>query len=503
MKHANLLVMVAVIIVLALSITGLSAVPQVINYQGWLTDAMGDPIPDGNYQITFTIWNDESASAPTNELWTSGPQTVSVEGGLLTYQLGSVPPYLPHDIFTDTLCWLGIKVGADPEISPRTKLTSVPYAYHALRADSSGYAFSIADNSVTSGKIVDGTIINDDVSPSADIAVDKISGTAVNLSSVQTIIGDKTFEGETHFCDSSMIVDDNGVALGSFLSPTGYMLLYALRWYDTTDTRYGVRADIYNYDAGELYGVWGQAYHMSTSTPGNAYGVYAQATSDGNVRYGVLSTAEAVTENLTTGSSYGVLARGRDGDVAYGLYAIAQRAVTNWAGYFDGDVRVIGTLDDSKSTTRIDHPLDPENKILYHSKVSSPEMLNIYNGNAIFDGNGEAIVELPEYFEALNTDFRYQLTCIGEFSQVYIAEEITNNQFIIAGGRPGMKVSWEVTGIRKDPYAVHNPILTEVEKDSDEKGLYINPDAYGLDKTYSIEYHKHRAPETSMPERSE
>ncbi len=57
------------------------------------------------------------------------------------------------------------------------------------------------------------------------------------------------------------------------------------------------------------------------------------------------------------------------------------------------------------------------------------------------------------YFEALSQDFRYQLTCIGGFSNVYLAEKITDNHFRIAGGNPGLEVSWQITGIRKDAWA--------------------------------------------------
>src|SRR5439155_22785461 len=102
--------------------------------------------------------------------------------------------------------------------------------------------------------------------------------------------------------------------------------------------------------------------------------------------------------------------------------------------------------------TEIDHPLDPTNKYLNHSAVESSDMKDIYDGVAVLDAKGEAVVEMPNWFEALNKDFRYQLTCIGSFAQVYIAEEIHNNRFKIAGGKPGMKVSWQVTGTRHDPY---------------------------------------------------
>jgi hypothetical protein len=107
---------------------------------------------------------------------------------------------------------------------------------------------------------------------------------------------------------------------------------------------------------------------------------------------------------------------------------------------------------------KIDHPLDPANKYLYHSFVESPDMKNVYDGLVALDENGEAEIELPDWFGALNKDFRYQLTAIGAPGpNLYIAEEISdavtnfgstgsnknnNSRFKIAGGRSGTKVSW-------------------------------------------------------------
>jgi hypothetical protein len=96
-------------------------------------------------------------------------------------------------------------------------------------------------------------------------------------------------------------------------------------------------------------------------------------------------------------------------------------------------------------------------------------MKNVYDGLAILNENGTAWVQLPEWFEALNEDFRYQPTCTGGFSPVYIAEETTDNRFKIAGGNPGMKVSWQITGIRQDPFAIVNPIPIEKEKPSEKR----------------------------------
>jgi len=159
------------------------------------------------------------------------------------------------------------------------------------------------------------------------------------------------------------------------------------------------------------------------------------------------------------------------------------------AAYFNGSVVVTGTLYKGALAFAIDHPLDPENKYLYHSGVESPDMKNVYDGVAILDGIGEARVELPEWFEALNRDFRYQLTAIGAPGpDLYIAEEISNNSFRISGGKPGMKVSWLVTGIRQDPYAEKHRIQVEEEKSANERGKYLHPDAYNLPETRGINY---------------
>jgi hypothetical protein len=154
-----------------------------------------------------------------------------------------------------------------------------------------------------------------------------------------------------------------------------------------------------------------------------------------------------------------------------------------------GNLSVGGTLSKKGGSFKIDHPLDPANKYLYHSFVESPDMMNIYNGVVALDGLGGAVVELPGYFGALNRDFRYQLTAIGAPGpNLYIAEEIQNNQFKIAGGAPGAKVSWQVTGIRQDVWANAHRIPVEVEKDLQDLGHYLSPELYGQPEEAGIGY---------------
>lgn len=139
------------------------------------------------------------------------------------------------------------------------------------------------------------------------------------------------------------------------------------------------------------------------------------------------------------------------------------------------DLTITGTLSKASGTFRIDHPLDPKNKILSHSFVESPDMKNIYDGVIILGENGYGTVELPHYFGALNEGFCYQLTAIGGYAgNLKIHEEIKNNRFVIAG-EPFSKVSWQVTGKRIDAYALAHPVVVEEEKTIKE---YIHPELF-------------------------
>jgi hypothetical protein len=144
-----------------------------------------------------------------------------------------------------------------------------------------------------------------------------------------------------------------------------------------------------------------------------------------------------------------------------------------------GNLNVSGTLAKGGGSFKIDHPQDPANKYLSHSFVESPDMMNIYNGSVKLDAHGEAWVEMPGYFEALNRDFQYQLTAIGRPAPgLYIARKIDANHFKIAGGKSGMEVSWQVTGVRHDAWAEANRIPVEEDKTGKERGTYLHPELF-------------------------
>jgi hypothetical protein len=199
---------------------------------------------------------------------------------------------------------------------------------------------------------------------------------------------------------------------------------------------------------GDGYGVYG--LHFSSESGGGVFGV-------------------SVLGSGVEGYSFS-----QDSDVA----AVRGENVHGLAGLFVGDVKVTGALSKPGGGFHIDHPQDPENKYLSHSFVESPDMMNVYSGTVTTDDHGNARVELPDYFEALNRDFRYQLTVIGQFAHVMVSEEIARNEFGIRSDVPHVKVCWQVTGVRRDAWADAHRIAVEEDKPPAEKGRFQHPELF-------------------------
>jgi hypothetical protein len=259
-------------------------------------------------------------------------------------------------------------------------------------------------------------------------------------------------------------------------------------------------------ESGNRDGVRGEGTPGVSGVSDNGYGVHGRSFNSNGV-YGESENAAGVAgrsnnSNGVNGISnnlYGVAGSSinRYGVVAYSgtSYGLVAGSDAGLAALLEGNVRITGNLtidgnlQKGGGSFRIDHPLDPANKYLSHSFVESPDMKNVYDGIVGLDDKGEAEIELPDWFGALNKDFRYQVTAIGAPGpNLYIAEEIpdgviigyggNNNRFKIAGGTPGMKVSWQVTGIRKDPWANAYRISVEEDKPAKERGYYTYPELY-------------------------
>ncbi len=225
---------------------------------------------------------------------------------------------------------------------------------------------------------------------------------------------------------------------------------------------------------------------FGSNTSAAGYGVYG--SNSGNNSHGFIGGRDSegystgVFGESTSSNGTGVKGIANQGSAAYGVWGYSTNGL---AGYFSGDVSITGNLDVNGTLSKaggsfkIDHPLDPENMYLSHSFVESPDMMDIYNGNIRTDADGYAVVELPEYFEALNRDFRYQLTVIGTFAQAIIAEKIHDGHFTIRTNLGQVEVSWQVTGIRHDPWAEAHRIPVEEVKPEAEQGTYLHPELFG------------------------
>ena len=273
-------------------------------------------------------------------------------------------------------------------------------------------------------------------------------------------------------------------------------------------------------DNADRNGVKGQApgtgvYGEATSGSGETAGVFGVAYSDG-VSAGVLGLGTVNASGVKgTADAVGVLGQSTDGIGVVGSsnnigvigYSVSEEALygsstsgfavygstsTGTAGWFDGAVHVSGLLTKAGGGFKIDHPLDPATRYLIHSFVESPDMKNVYDGVVTLDPNGEAMVELPGYFEALNRDTRVQLTAVGSPApDLHVKTKVAKGRFRIAGGTAGQEVCWQVTGIRQDAFAEANPIVVEEAKPAAERGLYLHPDLHGQPEEKGLEW-RHR-----------
>jgi hypothetical protein len=285
-------------------------------------------------------------------------------------------------------------------------------------------------------------------------------------------------------------------------------------WGETPSTQgFGV-AGISTATSGLTHGLYGQTSStggrgvtgLSLATGGFTYGVYGEARSvQGAGVFGVVTAGTGINQGVygqaasnqgrgvfghalsTTGLNYGVLGRtessggvGVSGVAAastgtnYGVYG-ATSSPEGFGVYSQGDLGASGL-----KAFRIDHPLRPETHYLFHYCTEAPEPLNAYSGVAMLDARGEAWVQLPDYFDAINRDPRYTLTPIGApMPNLHVAVEIQGNRFKIAGGAPNQRVSWRVEAVRNDPYVRQRGFQAEREKPRTEQGKYLHPELYG------------------------
>ncbi|MDF1808768.1 MAG: hypothetical protein P1U42_03640 [Phycisphaerales bacterium] len=518
LKNSNLRSVTAVVVSFLLTTI---AYAEPFTYQGQLTD---NNVPaNGLYDMIFRLTDTEVGGLA---LAIDSVNNVEVIDGLFTVEVD-----FPSTLLNASNRWMSISVEGT-SLSPRVRLRDTPRAQNAVRANTAGTLETplfVTDSSsaaiITSG--------NTSTGQNASGLLGRITSTSPGGVSA----GVRGENNGTGFGGMGLYGSHGGFGYGAYGTSPGGVGVFGntdigFGLWGQSDANTGVYArtnsgpqalqalnsdaDSEAFLATNNFGVHGLNLDPAFFTGGIGVrgeggrigvqgfadtfvendaliGVHGHAGSDTNGAdriYGVFGAGRASVNDRTIIRTvygvYGVAHTSFLSDFGYGIYGATSGdggilSANSFAGYFDGDVHVAGTLSKSSGSFKIDHPLDPENKYLSHSFVESPDMMNIYNGIIMLDQSGTGVVELPDYFETLNRDFRYQLTAIGaSMPGLYISSEVSTNSFAIAGGVPNARVSWEITGVRQDPAALHHPIIVEQEKPEQHKGKYLNPKAYGF-----------------------
>lgn len=448
------------VLMLALSYTVSAQPPKYFNYQGIARDSTGNPVIDTislrisihSGTTTGTVVYKETFQPVTNEF---GSFSINIGSGTVVLGNFSTIPWSRYSFFQEVE--MDITGGTNYVSMGTMQYLSVPYA---LAADSA----KVADIAV-GGK-------------APFIIQNNVPGNSINNVAIAGIV--------TNGPNSAPAVYAKNNGLGSALYAESGNGVYVVL--DST----GLETNGKSLFSGPV----DMNANLNVSAPVN---VSSNVVINGNLNVNGssaslsnMSTGNASIASLTvTGSSILNGSTNMNGNA----YIAGQLSVNSISSVFgmavnggtninsnnsniNGNLNVSGTLSKASGSFKIDHPLDPENKYLYHSFVESPDMKNIYDGTVITDKNGKATISLPAYFGALNKDFRYQLTCVGVFAQAIVFKKIHNNQFLIKTSKPNVEVSWQVTGIRNDSYAKKHRIVPEVEKEENAKGKLLYPDSY-------------------------
>jgi hypothetical protein len=239
--------------------------------------------------------------------------------------------------------------------------------------------------------------------------------------------------------------------------------------------------------------------HKGGLGPGNTppRALIAEVTSDED---NIQVLRAQYTQNITTTNAYAVVgSMNRGGATPAANLAVGVLGENPQNGAGDYAIYALGRFAATgPKAFLIDHPLRPAEAFLAHFSMEGPEPYTIYRGSIVTDDEGKAVVRLPDYFEAANKDFHYQLTTVGPNTQAWIIQKIQNNTFIIGTNQPRVEVFWTVTAVRNDPYARHFMLPAEIEKKGDMRGRYLLPELYNAPENVRIMPSKANSHEVPM-----
>ena len=255
--------------------TATADVPGLLTYQGKLTNSSGQNVPNGTYTVLFSIYSDSSATM-TIPLWVES-HSITTVNGLFNVLLGTMDP-LDESIFNGTIRYLGITVGANPEMTPRTPMVSVPYALAAGTATGSTLDCSSCETifvnttgpeTITSTSDTTFRVINEH-SSAKEALVARLSSNVAGPDSVAAVRG--------------IAFNSNSAAVsgGSFAATTtGPSTVYGVKSFAggaTNWNNYGVFAQAENPGLGEALGGY---FSAGSAGEGHHIGVLGQSLGNG------------------------------------------------------------------------------------------------------------------------------------------------------------------------------------------------------------------------------
>ena len=488
----------------------------------------------GNPPTSTVVWSHDGTSAgPNGEPTTS--VSLAVSKGLYSVRLGDTTiPNMTQAIGVNVVTNVGLElrvwfndgVNGFQLLSPDQTLTSVAYALAAERADTARQADSLKTNpsfdglATFAGSVVMGSIAaSDKLNVAGNIRLQDDS----NIYGLDRIVAynDLWVYGDPIGGPDLYISSDGRVGIGT----TELNSQLTIKGSDNNGTTGVLRLE----SPGQFMVIDGNEIDANSTMTlqFNVPHSIVLANGGGNVTIGSLPADERLVVQGNIKLSNDSVIKGLDGLIGYNdlrfwadssggnpdfqitsTGSMGQRAVYSNVGFnirgdvlqgesqhlrvedffgftilevqADHDVAISGDffVNNGSKDFVIDHPQAPAEKKLRHNTVEGPGYYTFYHGRVRLDEKGEAWVDLPSYFEALNTAPQYQLTCIGGYAPVYVAEEVRENRFKISGGKPGLQVSWQVTANRNDPFARDHPYHPEVDKDEDERGNYYYPQGY-------------------------
>ncbi len=501
---------------------------QPFTYQGMLRSS-GLPA-NGNHDFQFSLWTAATGGSQVGSTLTKS--NVNVVNGLFSVELDFGNVWEGSDRYLQIAVRVS-GVGSYAVLSPRVPVNRAPYsqtAYMALTAPWSGLwgippasgdvsgtypslsvvglqGRSVADAVPGAGQVLkwDGTAWV----PSADLT-DQLwqeSGSSIYYNSGNVGIGTASPSARLHARGSpgnrtTVIITGEG---GQYRNPAEWPPGWGggLATWDILCSGVSVSGSIVSGSLGigispgyrlHVIGnaVTTLARFINSSTDADGFGI--QIETSGRRGYGVFAIAHS-----TSGRGVVGLADATSGQT-FGVFG--ETSSPNGFGVFSwGRFGASGT-----KSFQIDHPLNPETQYLNHFSAEGPEPYNLYCGNVSTDAQGYAVVQLPPYFEAINRDFRYQLTVIDssdDFVLAKVVREIQNNRFIIRTSKPFVKVSWEVKAIRNDRWVRQYGFQTEQVKPRELQGKYVHPELYGQPKELGIHYHPEQAQTDTTVRRTE